>query len=201
MSTTPRTGQTEREMEAAICSSPLYTPGPWKADGYRVRQSGQCGTRKIADVCYTGPQHTPPIEYPKSCRIADEANARLIAAAPQMLDALEAADECLAMIEDTGHGAMMDNVTVARRIVLDAISSANVSDDRQPPAVRKEILLRAAYDLLKIASQDHYVREATSIVTRFDDANCDGYRLMEDIAAELGLDDDEQPIPLGPENE
>ena len=66
---------------------------------------------------------------------------------------------------------------------------------------RKIILLRAAYDLLKRASQDHYVHEATSIVTRFDDANCDGYCLMEDIAAELGLDDDEQPIPLGPEDE
>jgi hypothetical protein len=66
---------------------------------------------------------------------------------------------------------------------------------------RKEILLRAAYDLLKRASQDHYVREATSIVTRFDDANCDGYCLMEDIAAELDLDDDTQPIPLGSEDE
>lgn len=64
---------------------------------------------------------------------------------------------------------------------------------------RKDILLRAAYDLLKRASQDHFVREATSIQTRFDDANCDGYCLMEDIAAELGLDNDEQPIPLGPE--
>ncbi len=61
---------------------------------------------------------------------------------------------------------------------------------------RKEILLRAAYDLLKRSTQDYYVREATSIYTRFDDANCDGYCLMEDIAAELGLDDDEQPIPL-----
>jgi hypothetical protein len=66
---------------------------------------------------------------------------------------------------------------------------------------RKTILLRAAYDLLKRASQDHYVSEATSIVTRFDDANCDGYCLMQDIATELDLDDDTQPIPLGPEDE
>jgi hypothetical protein len=79
----------------------------------------------IADVCYTGPHHTHPAEYPKSCRLADEANARLIAAAPEMLEALEAADECLALIEDVGHGAMMDNVAVARRMVLSAISSAN----------------------------------------------------------------------------
>jgi hypothetical protein len=66
---------------------------------------------------------------------------------------------------------------------------------------RKEILLRAAWDLLKRSTDDHFVREATSIVTRYDDANCDGYCLMEDIANELELDDDAEPIPLGPENE
>jgi hypothetical protein len=38
------------------------------------------------------------------------------------IDALEAADECLALIEDVGHGAMSDNVTVARGIVLAALS-------------------------------------------------------------------------------
>ena len=43
----------------------------------------------IADVCYTGPHHTPPDEYPKSCRFVDEANAQLIAAAPELLEALE----------------------------------------------------------------------------------------------------------------
>lgn len=37
-------------------------------------------------------------------------------------EALEAADECLALIEDVGHGAMSDNVTVTRRIVLSAIN-------------------------------------------------------------------------------
>jgi hypothetical protein len=68
-------------------------------------------------------------------------------------------------------------------------------------SMRKEILLRAAYDLLKRSTQDHFVREATSIVTRFDDANCDGWCLMEDIASELGLDDDTEPIPLGPEDD
>lgn len=37
-------------------------------------------------------------------------------------EALEAADECLALIEDVGHGSMSDNVTVARGIVLAALS-------------------------------------------------------------------------------
>tara|TARA_R110000868_G_scaffold267260_1_gene526551 strand:+ start:204 stop:764 length:561 start_codon:yes stop_codon:yes gene_type:complete len=76
-----------------------HTPGPWKSDGYHVRQSGQSGTRMIADVCYTGPHHTPPDEYPVSCRIADEANARLIASSPELLEALreqESAEQWIA---------------------------------------------------------------------------------------------------------
>jgi hypothetical protein len=40
-------------------------------------------------------------------------------------EALEAADECLALIEDVGHGSMADNVTVARGIVLAALSQNN----------------------------------------------------------------------------
>ena len=66
-----------------------HTPGPWIADGYYVRQSGISGTRMIADVCYTGPHHTPPDEYPKICRFADESNAQIIAAAPELLEALQ----------------------------------------------------------------------------------------------------------------
>lgn len=40
----------------------------------------------------------------------------------QQREALEAADECLALIEDVGHGVMAENVTVARKIVLNALS-------------------------------------------------------------------------------
>jgi hypothetical protein len=76
-------------LKPQILEQMKHTPGPWNADGYHVRQSGINGTRMIADVCYTGPHHTPPAEYPKSCRFADEANARLIAAAPELLEALE----------------------------------------------------------------------------------------------------------------
>ena len=63
-------------------------------------------------------------------------------------------------------------------------------------ATRKDILLRAAYDLLKRSTQHHYVQEATSIMSFYDDVNCDGYCLMEDIAAELDIDSDTNPIPL-----
>lgn len=37
-------------------------------------------------------------------------------------EALEVADECLALIEDVGHGAHMDNVTAARVKVLKALA-------------------------------------------------------------------------------
>lgn len=67
---------------------------------------------------------------------------------------------------------------------------------------RKNILLRAAYDLLKSSTQDHFVREATSILVHYDDANCDGYCLMDDIAYELDFDPDyTDPIPLKKEEE
>ncbi len=68
--------------------SATHTPGPWKAAGYYVRQAGNGGNRMITDIAFTGPHHTPPQGYPKSCRLVDEANARLIAAAPELLEAL-----------------------------------------------------------------------------------------------------------------
>jgi hypothetical protein len=45
--------------------------------------------------------------------------------------ALEAADECLSFIEDVGHGAMSDNVTVARGIVLAALSQNGMDEGRR----------------------------------------------------------------------
>ena len=69
-----------------------HTPGPWKADGYSIRQAST-GTRHVAEIAYTGPHHTPPEEYPKGCRLQDEANARLIAAATELLAACEWARE------------------------------------------------------------------------------------------------------------
>ncbi len=65
---------------------------------------------------------------------------------------------------------------------------------------RKDILLRAAYDLLKRSAQPGYVEEAQSILVRYDEANCDGHCLMNDIAIELDIEDDTKPIPLGPED-
>lgn len=62
---------------------------------------------------------------------------------------------------------------------------------------RKVILLRAAYDLLKRAKESPVVEETCSICVRYDDADCDGNCLMEDIAHEINLEDETPPIPLG----
>jgi len=60
-----------------------HTPGPWIERGYNVR------VRNGRYIAYTGPSHTPPSEYPKQCAEEDKANARLIAAAPELLEALQ----------------------------------------------------------------------------------------------------------------
>jgi hypothetical protein len=52
-------------------------------------------------------------------------------------EALQAADECLSLIEDVGHGAMSDNVTVARGIVLAALSQ-NVGGLATQPAPQEQ---------------------------------------------------------------
>lgn len=39
----------------------------------------------------------------------------------QQREALDVADECLALIEEVGHGAMSDNVTAARGVIEKAI--------------------------------------------------------------------------------
>jgi hypothetical protein len=58
---------------------PRHTSGPWIAEGYNIRkQNGR-------HVAYCGPHHTPPEIYPRACKLEDEANAALIAAAPDLL--------------------------------------------------------------------------------------------------------------------
>jgi hypothetical protein len=66
---------------------------------------------------------------------------------------------------------------------------------------RKEILLRAAYDLLKRADKRGYVEHAHEIMVHYDEANCDGLCLMNDIAIELDIEDGTKPIPLAAEDE
>jgi len=52
---------------------------------------------------------------------------------------------------------------------------------------RKEILLKAAYDLLKQCENAHFVEDPMFIKVNYDDAECDGSCLMQDIADELDI--------------
>ena len=56
---------------------------------------------------------------------------------------------------------------------------------------RKTVLLKATHDLLKQARESGYVKNAMEIIVHYDEADCDGECLMEDIAVELEQDDTE----------
>jgi hypothetical protein len=75
-------------------------------------------------------------------------------------------------------------------------SQVDCGKDQRSMNPRKDILLRAAYDLLMRSDQPGYIQEAQSILVRYDDADCDGRCLMSDIAIELDIDDGTKPIPL-----
>lgn len=93
----PAQGHSEA-IKAGLAKS---TPGPWKADdnyGCRAIRGGKSGTHKQAQY------------YEVACTVGlnneaeDEANARLIAAAPDLLVACKAALVRLERLDDAGTG-------------------------------------------------------------------------------------------------
>lgn len=54
---------------------------------------------------------------------------------------------------------------------------------------RMKILLKAAYDILKQQDQSHYVLNMLETTAHWDDTECDGYCLMEEIAEILGIEE------------
>jgi len=64
----------ESHLKNLLALAEKRTQGKWICDGYNVKQPHG---RQIADV---GPHHTPPSEYPRSCKVQDEANGAFIAA-------------------------------------------------------------------------------------------------------------------------
>lgn len=56
---------------------------------------------------------------------------------------------------------------------------------------RKDILLKATYDILKKCERSPVVENVLSMTAIWDDAECDGYCLMGEIADELGINEDE----------
>lgn len=73
----------------------------------------------------------------------------------------------------------------------------NIPDE---PTGRSRVLLRAAYDLLVRNNSGPYVQSAADTVVHYDEANCDGLCLREDILIHLGLEADTQPVPLAAES-
>lgn len=71
----------------------------------------------------------------------------------------------------------------------------------QTPENRKDVLLRAAYDILKRVEEAPCVESAMSTLAFYDGTNCDGSCLMADIMYELDLEDGADPLPLAPEDE
>lgn len=55
-------------------------------------------------------------------------------------------------------------------------------------ADRKTVLLKAAHDLLMKQHKSGYVLNLLEQTVFYDEADCDGHCLMEDIALELDLD-------------
>lgn len=54
---------------------------------------------------------------------------------------------------------------------------------------RMETLLKAAYDILKQCDEGVYVKNALEVTAIWDNAECDGYCLMQEIKDELNLED------------
>ena len=55
---------------------------------------------------------------------------------------------------------------------------------------RKEILLKAAHTILKKCADGYYVKNALEETALYDGVECDGQCLLDDIAAELGIEDE-----------
>lgn len=58
---------------------------------------------------------------------------------------------------------------------------------------RKAVLLRACLDMMRKCT-DGYVLSPYEVTVFYDDADCDGYCLMEDIETELDLEKGVRPL-------
>jgi hypothetical protein len=56
------------------------------------------------------------------------------------------------------------------------------------PVDRKVTLLKACYDMLKKCDGSGYVFSPMETTVFYDEADCDGFCLMADIALELGIE-------------
>jgi hypothetical protein len=94
----------------------LYTPAPWYVDGFRIR--AECNDVLVADV--SGPDRRARGKEWREDMDYCMGNARLAAAAPELLEALLAAVECgmvpISSAKDGGASAHSIQVRVADQI-------------------------------------------------------------------------------------
>jgi hypothetical protein len=88
--------------------------------------------------------------------------------------------------KDCCGGELSERADRLEREKAELIEKAEAEKERY---LRKDVLLKAAYDVLKKCDESRYVLNAMSTTVHYDDAQCDGTCLMNDIAVELGIDD------------
>ena len=99
-------------------------------------------------------------------------------------EAMEDAKECAEEVinEATGHYYCCDGTVKINIVEKDNKHNSNMED-------RKITLLRACMELLQKQESSHYILDLLSETVYYDEADCDGYCLLEDIKTELGIED------------
>jgi hypothetical protein len=98
-----------------------FTPGPWKAvpDSGSESFAFEIATERMEGVALIYAYDTP-----------SEANARLIAAAPELLEALR---QALAVVDAVADGRAEDVVELAKRIASDVVDAAIAKAEGRSP--------------------------------------------------------------------
>lgn len=118
-----------------------YTPGPWWASRSKITGSWSVRTLRDNDAedsrhvgCDTGAYVCMGVgDHTEQRTSGDtyEANARLIAAAPEMYEALKAAERAAQELLDTpwlpSQGTTLDEITSVKRLALDARDAARAA--------------------------------------------------------------------------
>lgn len=82
-----------------------FTPGPWEVDRHgAVVALVDRARRQVALACGEAPMHDDRSAEPPSTEVIQAANARLIAAAPDLLAELEALEKALALSDADAYG-------------------------------------------------------------------------------------------------
>jgi hypothetical protein len=77
-------------------------------------------------------------------------------------------DEISDQMSGRGASAPQSNDLEAMQLIL------KQHDEFEAQIARKDTLLRAAYDLIKRSTQNHFVEETAAILVQYDGANCEG---------------------------